>query len=135
MKATSVALVWDPPKDTGGAEVTSYQLEYMADQVASPNVDPRTWKSVYCGSNRGVAVHGLEPGQSYKFRLGACGPAGQSSWSDSLDVSTTPIVPAACSRPELVGRTKSTSIHIRWSEFYFRAYYRDIFHCCNQVYF
>ena len=116
MKATSVTLAWDPPKDTGGADVTSYQLEYSADQTASPNVDPRTWKSVYSGANRGVAVHSLEPGQSYLFRLCVCGPAGQSSWSEVLAVSTTPIAPGVCSCPELVGRTKPTSIHIRWGK-------------------
>ncbi|XP_052782735.1 fibronectin type-III domain-containing protein 3A-like isoform X3 [Mya arenaria] len=98
-------ITWDPPKDTGGSEVTKYFVELD---------DGNGYESVFEGTEREHTCDRLTPGHNYRVRVAACSAGGRSEFSEVLTVVTQCVPPGQCSVPKLQGKPKATSLHLRW---------------------
>ncbi|XP_076435428.1 fibronectin type-III domain-containing protein 3A-like [Babylonia areolata] len=105
--AHTFALTWDCPKDDGGADITMYVLELDGGHG---------YEAVYRGNGREHQCEGLTPGHQYQARVACLSAGGQSQFSDSCAVTTESVVPGLCSSPKLLGKPRSTSLHLRWSQ-------------------
>ncbi|GAB6022917.1 Fibronectin type III domain-containing protein 3B [Chamberlinius hualienensis] len=102
----SFKAAWDPPKDNGGAEIISYNLE-----LDSGN----GFKNVYKGSDLEFNCDRLNPGCNYQIRVSCESAGGQSEYSEVSSVVTAAVVPGQCSPPRLHGKPKAISLHVKWS--------------------
>ncbi|CAL9683829.1 unnamed protein product [Knipowitschia caucasica] len=68
----SFKLAWEPPKDSGGAEVTKYVVEL------SEGLSGVSWELVYSGPSPEHVCEGLKPGTSYQSRVYCMSEGGQS---------------------------------------------------------
>ncbi|XP_033906453.3 fibronectin type-III domain-containing protein 3A-like [Acipenser ruthenus] len=102
-------IVWDPPKDNGGAEVTKYVLEM------SESLKGSKWDMAYSGSAREHLCDNLSPGSWYRLRVYCISCGGQSQVSEVLSVRTAAVPPGPCQPPHLAGRAKPREIPLRWS--------------------
>lgn len=105
--AHSFKLKWDPPSDTGGAEIYKYILEVNSGSG---------YETVYTGTDTEAVCDKLTPGTTYQLRVSCCSDGGNSNYSDPCTVTTDAICPGRCPQPRLHGKPKSSSISIKWSE-------------------
>ncbi|MGH0173251.1 UNVERIFIED_CONTAM: hypothetical protein FKN15_065021 [Acipenser sinensis] len=103
-------IVWDPPKDNGGAEVTKYVLEM------SESLKGSKWDMAYSGSAREHLCDNLSPGSWYRLRVYCISCGGQSQVSEVLSVRTAAVPPGPCQPPHLAGRAKPREIPLRWGK-------------------
>ncbi|KAJ8030329.1 Fibronectin type-III domain-containing protein 3A [Holothuria leucospilota] len=106
--SNSFRVTWEPPRDTGGSEITSYSLE-LCD--ASDGV----FSEVYRGLEKEHLCTDLRPGVSYKVRVSCTSRGGVSPFSDVCLLTTLPVCPGQCPPPRLHGRPKAVSLNLRWS--------------------
>lgn len=88
--ATAFKVKWDPPLDTGGAEISVYHLEISSGSV---------YERIYSGKESETLIDRLSPGTTYHIRVLCEGPGGSSACSDPCLVTTEPVVPRAPQRP------------------------------------
>ncbi|KAJ8971455.1 hypothetical protein NQ314_000712 [Rhamnusium bicolor] len=105
--AHSFKLKWEPPSDTGGAEITRYILEVNSGSG---------YETVYSGLETEAVCDKLTPGTTYQLRVSCISAGGCSNYSDPCTVTTDAISPGQCAAPRLQGKPKSNSITIRWIE-------------------
>ncbi|KAJ8961083.1 hypothetical protein NQ318_008759 [Aromia moschata] len=105
--AHSFKLKWEPPSDTGGAEITRYILEVNSGSG---------YETVYSGIETEAVCDKLTPGTTYQLRVSCISAGGCSNYSDPCTVTTDAISPGQCAAPRLVGKPKSSSITVRWTE-------------------
>ncbi|XP_068172930.1 fibronectin type-III domain-containing protein 3A isoform X2 [Antennarius striatus] len=105
---TSFKMVWEPPKDNGGAEVTDYIVELSEDLTGL------SWVQVYSGLAKEHVCEGLKPGCSYQARVYCMSEGGQSPLSETLQVQTPAVPPGLCQPPRLVGKPKAKEVQLRW---------------------
>ncbi|XP_018563239.1 fibronectin type-III domain-containing protein 3A isoform X4 [Anoplophora glabripennis] len=105
--AHSFKLKWEPPSDTGGAEITRYILEVNSGSG---------YETVYSGIETEAVCDKLTPGTTYQLRVSCISAGGCSNYSDPCTVTTDAISPGQCAAPRLHGKPKSNSITIRWIE-------------------
>lgn len=105
--AHSFKLKWEPPSDTGGAEITRYILEVNSGSG---------YETVYSGIKTEAVCDKLTPGTTYQLRVCCISAGGCSNYSDPCTVTTDAISPGQCGAPRLQGKPKSNSITIRWTE-------------------
>ncbi|XP_036329357.1 uncharacterized protein LOC118741473 [Rhagoletis pomonella] len=77
---------WDPPADTGGAEILRYFLEITSGSK---------FERVYSGADTETTCDRLQPGTAYQLRTSCEGPAGLSPYSDIAHITSEAVVPAA----------------------------------------
>ncbi|XP_022087990.1 fibronectin type-III domain-containing protein 3A-like [Acanthaster planci] len=106
--STGFKVSWDPPKDAGGSDVTSYCL-----QMNNGTNEP--FRSVYEGLERECNLDNLEPGHTYRLRVQCSSRGGESAFSDVCSVTTFPVCPGQCLPPRLHGKPRATSVNLRWS--------------------
>eukprot|EP00105_Crassostrea_gigas_P017957 XP_011435920.1 PREDICTED: fibronectin type-III domain-containing protein 3A isoform X3 [Crassostrea gigas] len=107
--AYNFRVVWEPPKDNGGAEITKYIVE-IDDGRGSGG-----YETLYEGSEREHVCDRLTPGQMYMVRVACCNVAGRSEFSEPCGATTQAVVPGQCQVPKLQGKPKATSLHLRWA--------------------
>nr|XP_054484396.1 fibronectin type-III domain-containing protein 3A isoform X7 [Agelaius phoeniceus] len=106
--AQSFKIIWDPPKDNGGAAIHTYVVEM------SEGLSGNKWDTIYSGAAREHVCDRLNPGSSYRLRVYCVGEGGQSTVTDSLLVQTPAVVPGPCQPPRLQGRPRAREIQLRW---------------------
>ncbi|KAK5868936.1 hypothetical protein PBY51_009908 [Eleginops maclovinus] len=104
----SFKMTWEPPKDTGGAEVTKYVVEL------SEGLSGLSWELMYSGPAMEHVCEGLKPGCSYQTRVYCMSEGGQSPLSETLQVQTPAVPPGPCQPPRLVGKPKAREVQLRW---------------------
>nr|XP_043887894.1 fibronectin type-III domain-containing protein 3A [Solea senegalensis] len=104
----SFKMAWEPPKDSGGAEVTKYVVEL------SEGLSGLSWELVYSGPAMEHVCEGLKPGCSYQTRVYCMSEGGQSPLSETLQVQTPAVPPGPCQPPRLVGKPKAREVQLRW---------------------
>uniref|UniRef100_A0A182QIP9 Fibronectin type-III domain-containing protein n=1 Tax=Anopheles farauti TaxID=69004 RepID=A0A182QIP9_9DIPT len=88
--ANGFKVKWDPPHDTGGAEIALYHLEISAGA---------SYDRVYSGRESEATIERLNPGTAYQIRVLCEGPGGISTFSEPCLVTTEPVVPGAPQKP------------------------------------
>ncbi|KAG8452733.1 hypothetical protein GDO86_004503 [Hymenochirus boettgeri] len=106
--AHSFRIIWEPPKDNGGATITKHVVEM------SEESDGNKWDVVYSGAAREHLCDHLSPGSSYRLRVYCISDGGQSLVSDSLCVATPAVLPGPCQPPRLQGRPRAREVQLRW---------------------
>lgn len=105
--AYSFRLKWEPPHNTGGAEITHYILEVNSGSG---------YEQVYSGSETEAVCDRLTPGTTYQLRVSCASSGGQSCPSDPCTVTTEAIGPGKCGTPKLVGKARADALTVRWAE-------------------
>uniref|UniRef100_A0AAY4D632 Fibronectin type-III domain-containing protein 3A n=1 Tax=Denticeps clupeoides TaxID=299321 RepID=A0AAY4D632_9TELE len=103
---TSFRLAWDPPKDNGGSEISSFVVELS---------EGSSWQQVYSGSTTEHVCDALKPGCSYQVRVYCNSEGGQSPMSETLQVQTPAVPPGPCLPPRVVGKPKARELQLRWA--------------------
>ncbi|XP_060065817.1 fibronectin type-III domain-containing protein 3A-like [Ylistrum balloti] len=106
--AHSFKVVWDPPKDNGGSDITKYIVELDDGRGGG-------YETLYEGSDREHKCDHLIPGHTYMVRVACCSKGGRSDFSDFCMATTHAVSPGQCHAPKLQGKPKATSLHLRWS--------------------
>ncbi|KAF3693236.1 Fibronectin type-III domain-containing protein 3A [Channa argus] len=104
----SFKMVWEAPRDNGGADITKYVVEL------SEGLSGLSWELVYTGPAMEHVCEGLKPGCSYQTRVYCMSEGGQSSLSETLQVQTPAVPPGPCHPPRLVGKPKAREVQLRW---------------------
>ncbi|XP_063808083.1 fibronectin type-III domain-containing protein 3A isoform X5 [Pseudophryne corroboree] len=107
--AQSIRIVWDAPKDNGGATITKYVVEISEGRNESK------WDIVYSGTAREHLCDHLNPGCAYRFHVYCVNESGQSPSSDTLVVQTPAVFPGPCQPPRLQGRPRAREVQLRWA--------------------
>ena len=113
----AITLYWDEPFFDGGAPVTSYQLQYAADQ--RNDAEELVWRSLTSpgASVRHYTHTGPKVGETWHYRIRARNSAGWSEWSDSIDLTIVADTTANIAQPTLTARaTTSTEVLLSWSK-------------------
>ena len=108
--STAIDIMWDPPYEDGGGDITSYQIEWSATGVEG------TFRSLSSpsASARSYTHTGLTPGTAYYYRMRARNSAGWGEWSETVWESTErAVVPDA---PSLTAQANgSAEINLSWN--------------------
>ncbi|KAK5905017.1 hypothetical protein CesoFtcFv8_006527 [Champsocephalus esox] len=104
----SFKMTWEPPKESGGAEITKYVVEL------SEGLSGLSWELMYSGPAVEHVCEGLKPGCSYQTRVYCMSEGGQSPLSETLQVQTPAVPPGPCQPPRLVGKPKAREVQLRW---------------------
>ena len=105
---TAISVSWDAPTDTGGADITGYELQWSADGSDNSYATLTTTT----GSVRAYTHGGLKPGDTRHYQVRARNPAGWGEYSSSSSATTLTGVPTA---PNLTARANgATEIKLTW---------------------
>lgn len=107
LHSTSFKITWDPPRDCGGSEISSYLLEKA--EVRNGPFSP-----AFRGLEREHQFDNLKPGCTYYLRVSCSSKGGMSQCSDVFSITTLPIVPGQSHPPRVHGKPKATSVNLRW---------------------
>ncbi len=106
----AIDVIWEPPSDDGGADVTVYELHWSADGAENSYrilTNPP-------GSARSYTHSGLQPGTTRYYQLRARNRAGWGEWSQPASTFTLTGVPAS---PNLTVRANGASeIKLSWTK-------------------
>lgn len=106
--ANNFKMIWEPPKEDGGAPVTKYIVEM------SEGSNGNKWEMVYSGSVLEHVCDQLSPGCAYQVRVYCISEGGQSPLSETLLIQTPAVPPGQCMPPRLVGKPKARELQMRW---------------------
>uniref|UniRef100_A0A182P942 Fibronectin type-III domain-containing protein n=1 Tax=Anopheles epiroticus TaxID=199890 RepID=A0A182P942_9DIPT len=88
--ANGFKVKWDPPHDTGGADISLYHLEISSGA---------SYDRVYSGKESEATIERLNPGTAYQIRVLCEGPGGISAFSEPCLITTEPVTPGAPQKP------------------------------------
>ena len=106
----SLTVDWNPPEETGGAEVASYDFRHIESDAADKS--DGNWTVVtdaWTGGPRRFTITGLEADTSYDVQVRAAHGAGAGPWSESFAGTPTALAETCI---ELI--TDSTTIYGTW---------------------
>ena len=106
----SLMVLWNPPVETGGADIASYDLRYIESESADKS--DGNWTEItnaWAGGPRKYRITGLDADTSYDVQVRAVHGVGAGPWSETV-VGT----PAALSDTCLRIITESTTIFGTW---------------------
>ncbi|UJR13965.1 hypothetical protein I4U23_000968 [Adineta vaga] len=106
IQATQCRIVWDPPRDNGGAEIQQYHLELE---------ESKGFHVIYNGLDTEYLLEQLIPGHLYSLRLSCSSIGGHSEPSDITQIKTPAVAPTSCHPPKISGKPKANSLHLRWA--------------------
>ena len=98
---------WDPPNDTGGAEIIRYHLEINSGSI---------FEEIYSGKDPEAGVERLSPGTTYQLRVLCEGPGGISAYSEPCTVTTEPVTPNAPTRPFCPSAPSPYAAVLKWEK-------------------
>ena len=108
--STAMDIMWVPPYEDGGGDITGYQLEWSATGVEG------TFRSLTspAATARSYTHTGLTPGTTYYYRMRARNSAGWGEWSETVRGKTERnVVPDA---PNLTATANgSAEINLSWN--------------------
>jgi hypothetical protein len=117
---SNLKVKWAPPSETGGKQVTQYQLKMRPPPARAEGNGGASWQAdadgfveIYQGSEPSCKVPRLVPGQDYAFRVRAFNCIGGGPFSPEAIFSTNPSVPAQPGPPSTVAQTP-TSVTLQW---------------------
>jgi len=93
--------------EDGGVDVESYVAQLDSGQG---------YIQVYEGPVCECSCANLLPGFTYKARVAAKSVVGVGQWSESVEVTTRPVVPGQCCKPWLLGKAKAHVLHLKWGK-------------------
>ncbi|XP_069749835.1 fibronectin type-III domain-containing protein 3A-like isoform X2 [Narcine bancroftii] len=105
--AHSFKVIWDPPKDDGGSEITKYVLEISG-------LNENEWDTKYSGTSREHVCDQLNPGTRYRLRVYCVSIGGQSQASEILTVQSAAIPPGPCRPLQRSGKSRAKEVSLRW---------------------
>ncbi|XP_055539179.1 fibronectin type-III domain-containing protein 3a isoform X2 [Wyeomyia smithii] len=105
--ATAFKVKWDPPVDTGGAEISLYHLEINSCSL---------YERIYSGKESEALIERLSPGTTYQIRVLCEGPGGISTFSEPCLVTTEPVTPRAPQRPYCSGAPTPYAACLMWDK-------------------
>ncbi|XP_055591779.1 fibronectin type-III domain-containing protein 3A-like isoform X1 [Uranotaenia lowii] len=105
--ATAFKVKWDPPVDTGGAEISLYHVEINSGSM---------YERVYSGKEPEALIERLSPGTAYQIRVLCEGPGGISAFSEPSLVTTEPVTPRAPQRPHCNGAPTPYAACLMWEK-------------------
>ncbi|XP_062549299.1 fibronectin type-III domain-containing protein 3a-like isoform X1 [Armigeres subalbatus] len=105
--ATGFKVKWDPPVDTGGADINLYHLEISSGAI---------YERIYTGKESETIIDRLSPGTTYQIRVLCEGPGGISAFSDLSLVTTEPEAPGAPPRPRCNGAPTPYAACLIWEK-------------------
>ena len=105
--ATSMALAWTAPTDTGGAAITDYELRYQAGSTAGG-----TWTALG-QTTTSYTQASLDKGTEYTFQVRAVNSVGNSDASTAVTETTLTTVPGAPT--SLTVTPDQTSVDLSWA--------------------
>ena len=97
---TSGKVSWQPPAETGGAEITGYRINWSGGEVT------------VAGNVRSYTVTGLEPGQTYTVKIQATNSEGYGP--TAMTALKTTSAPPSAPRSLQVSKTTRTSGKVSW---------------------
>ncbi|KAM4700948.1 fibronectin type-III domain-containing protein 3A isoform 1-T1 [Discoglossus pictus] len=106
--AQNFRIVWEPPKDNGGATITKYVVEMSED------INGNKWDEVYSGTAREHLCDHLNPGSTYRLHVYCVSDGGQSVVSEPLIVQTPAVCPGTCQPPRPQGKPRAREVQLRW---------------------
>lgn len=104
--ANSLNLNWNAPESDGGSAVIHYRVERSDDSGA-------TWSFVGKAVNPRLTVTGLEPQNTYRFRVAAINGLGLSSYSTEIAATTLAAALSSPRNPE-ISQATSSSLRLSW---------------------
>ena len=106
-----VSLMWTAPTQTGGSDITGYQVRYILSS-ATDRSDGQWSDASHTGVGTAHTVTGLTNGEEYEFEVRAENAAGEGGWSDSA--TATPNVPPGV--PTSLGATPGNlQVALSWT--------------------
>ena len=108
----SLTVAWNPPVETGGADIASYDVRYIVSESADKS--DANWTvttEVWTGGSRRYTITELEADTSYDVQVRAVHGAGAGPWSET-SVGTPTALAETCI--ELI--TSSKTIYGTWEE-------------------
>ena len=113
---TSFKITWTPPSGNGGTALTGYGLLIWHESVTQPPYN----QAASIGVTDNHTFTGLQPSNTYKFRIHACnGTDSCGWWTAILEATTTAATPApgAPTAPHsiLSDQVGANSFRVRWS--------------------
>ena len=100
LSGTDATVTWDAPGSDGGAAITDYTVQYSSNGGV-------TWQTATCtGTSTSCTVTGLNPGDSYIFKVAATNSVGTGSYSSN---SSSLLVPSGPSSPDAPTNVSATA--------------------------
>ena len=113
---TSFKITWSPPAGNGGEPLTGYGLLIWHKDVSQPPYD----QAASIGVTDNHTFTGLQPSNTYNFRIHACNDTDSCGWwTDILEATTTAATPApgvpTAPHSILSDQIGANSFRVRWS--------------------
>ena len=106
----SLTVAWNPPEETGGADIASYDVRYIVSESADKSDSNWTVTTeVWTGGPQRYTITELEADISYDVQVRASHGAGAGPWSET-SVGTPTVLAETCIEPI----TSSTTIYGTW---------------------
>ena len=106
IRSNSFKVIWNVPVDNGGSPVTLYHLQLD---------DGGGWVARFSGDSLEHQCDQLSPGTQYRLRVAAESAGGVSDFSETLFVTTEPVVPGPPHPPVLREKPLANCLHLGWA--------------------
>ena len=106
---------WDAPSDTGGSDITSYDLRYISSDAADKADSRWTVRTGIGTDDTGTYdLTGLGAGVRYDVEVRAVNDAGTGPWSETFAGATGPVAPGAPSITSTAPRDRA--LRVSWDK-------------------